>query len=252
MNTRRATRPRTAGPSRAASGLALLLAVALPARAGGLRPWDDGSSATPAPPWHVAGLPLQTKPFTRFDIVELEGRCVLRVQADRSYGSLVQRLPPGEDGRYLRWRWRVDIPNEHTDLRRRSGDDTAAELCVMFDLPLQALSLLDRQLVRVARQHSPELLPTAAVCYVWDSRIPPGTVLDNAFTRRIRMIVLRGAGVPPGTWHAEQRDVRADFLQLFADEASEMPPIIGIGIGADADNTQTHTLSYISDLTLAP
>lgn len=232
--------------------VAVLLGSAGAAHADGLVPWDAGSGATPAPPWHVAGLPLQTKPFTRFDIVELDGKRVLRVEADRSYGNLVQRLPAGEDGHTLRWRWRVDIPNPHANLRRRSGDDTAAEVCVMFDLPLQALSFVDRQMVRLARQHSAELLPTAAVCYVWDSQLAAGTVLDNAFTRRIRMIVLRGPETPLQTWRSEQRDVRADFLRLFADEATEMPPIIGIGIGADADNTQTRTLSFIADLALEP
>lgn len=235
-----------------AAAAALLLGAAGTARADGLQPWEAGSGATPAPPWHVVGLPLQNKPFTRFDIVELDGKRVLRIEADRSYGTLVHRLPAEEPGHLLRWRWRVDIPNERANLRQRSGDDTAAELCVMFDLPLQSLPFIDRQMVRLARQHSAELLPTAAVCYVWDSRLATGTVLDNAFTRRIRMIVLRGADAPLHTWQSEQRDVRADFLRLFGDEAAEMPPIVAVGVGADADNTQSHTRSHVADLQLQP
>jgi hypothetical protein len=236
---------------KAACAAALWLAAAA-ARAAGLVPLDAGSGPTPPPPWHVAGMPLQKKPFTQFAMVELDGKRVLRVEADRSYGNLVHALPDGEPGRYLSWRWRVDRPIDGADLRSRRGDDHAAEVCVMFDLPLQALPFLDRQVVRLARAHSEELLPTATVCYVWDAHFPVGTVLDNAFTRRIRMIVLRGADTPPTAWRSERRDVRADFLRLFGDEAAVVPDIVGVGIGADADNTQSRSLSYIADVVLEP
>jgi hypothetical protein len=228
----------------------LMLAGAAPAA--GLVPLEAGSGPVPPAPWHVAGLPLQKKPFTRFSIEQVDGRRVLRVEADRSYGNLVHPLPGGDPGRFLSWRWRVDVPNEHANLRTRAGDDSAAEVCVMFDLPLQAVPFVDRQMVRLARTQSAELLPAATVCYVWDTHLPIGTTLDNAFTRRIRLIVLRGADMAPMTWRIERRDVRADFLRLFGDEATEVPDIIGVGIGADADNTQSRSLSHIADLVLEP
>lgn len=229
-----------------------LLMFAGAAPAAGLVPLEAGSGPVPPAPWHVAGLPLQKKPFTRFSIEQVDGRRVLRVEADRSYGNLVHPLPSGDAGRFLSWRWRVDVPNQHANLRTRAGDDSAAEVCVMFDLPLQAVPFVDRQIVRLARTQSAELLPTATVCYVWDTYLPIGTTLDNAFTRRVRLIVLRGADMAPMTWRIERRDVRADFLRLFGDEATEVPDIIGVGIGADADNTQSRSLSYIADLVLEP
>lgn len=229
-----------------------LMAVTCGAWADALMPLDAGSGAVPPLPWHVAGLPMQRKPFTRFDVVELDGRRVLRVEADRSYGNLVHPLPSGTPGRYLSWRWRVDLPNERADLRIKAGDDSAAEVCVMFDLPMSALPFFDRQVVRLARAHSTELLPTATVCYVWDSHLPIGTTLDNVYTRRVRTIVLQGQGAPTAAWRSERRDVRADFLQLFGDEATTVPGIVGVGIGADADNTQSRSLSYVADLVLQP
>lgn len=232
--------------------LAGMVGVATLAQAGGLMPLDAGVGPAPPLPWHVAGLPLQTKPFSRFSIVELDGKRVLRLDADRSYGNLVHPLAAGESGRVLSWRWRVDVPNERANLRLSGGDDTAAEVCVLFDLPLQAVPFIDRQVVRLARAHSTELLPTATVCYVWDAHFPIGTVLDNAFTRRIRMIVVRGANTPLMAWRSEQRDVHADFLRLFGDEAQEVPAIVGIGIGADADSTQSRSLAYVADVVLEP
>ena len=232
--------------------LAGMLSVATLAQAGGLVPLDAGVGPAPPLPWHVAGLPLQTKPFSRFSIVELDGKRVLRLDADRSYGNLVHPLAAGESGRFLSWRWRVDVPNERANLRLSGGDDAAAEVCVLFDLPLQAVPFIDRQVVRLARTQSTEVLPTATVCYVWDAHFPIGTVLDNAFTRRIRMIVVRGANTPLMAWRSEQRDVHADFLRLFGDEAQEVPAIVGIGIGADADSTQSRSLAYVADVVLEP
>jgi hypothetical protein len=66
------------------------------------------------------------------------------------------------------------------------------------------------------------------------------------------MIVLRGANTPLRAWRSERRDVRADFLLLFGDEATTVPDIVGVGIGADADNTQSRSLAYIADLVLQP
>jgi len=77
-------------------------------------------------------------------------------------------------------------------------------------------------------------------------------VLDNAFSRRKRMIIVRGTGSPLKTWATETRDLGADFVKLFGDESKEVPPLIGLSIGGDTDNTQLHTVGWIADLELRP
>ena len=73
----------------------------------------------------------------------------------------------------------------------------------------------------------------------------------KAFTRRIRFIVLRGPETPLRSWVTDQRDVRADFLRLFADEAKGVvPPLVGIAIGADADNTRRRSVGHVGEITL--
>ena len=64
------------------------------------------------------------------------------------------------------------------------------KVCVFFDLPIDNIPFADRQLLRLARGKTSEPVPTATVCYVWDPKLPAGTTLDNAFTRRMRYIVL--------------------------------------------------------------
>ena len=56
-----------------------------------LQPFAAAGSA-PAAPWKVTGLPNQTKPFTRFSVVDLDGHKALKVEAESSYGNLVHPL----------------------------------------------------------------------------------------------------------------------------------------------------------------
>jgi hypothetical protein len=64
------------------------------------------------------------------------------------------------------------------------------------------------------------------------------------------MIVLRGPEAPLRSWVSEQRDVRADFLRLFADEARVLPPLVGVAIAGDADNTLARSLAHVGTIRL--
>jgi hypothetical protein len=210
-----------------------------------------GPGEAPGPTWRVVGLPGQTKPYTRFTTVTLDGERVLRVEATASYGNLVHDFTTPPAAWRLKWRWRLDVPNPQSDLTKREADDTPVKVCALFDLPLAAVPFVERQLLRVARLRAGEDLTAANVCYVWDARLAAGTVLENAFTRRLRFIVLRGPETPLHTWIEEQRDVRADFMRLFADESrGQLPPLVGIAVGADADNTRGHSVAHVADIEL--
>lgn len=231
--------------------LPLLAALPLAVQAGGpLLVQPAGADDAPAAPWHVVGLPQQRKPVTQFSVVTLDGQRVLKVEAHASYGNLVHPVLEQAGGQLLRWRWRLDAPIAGSDLRQRDGDDSPLKVCALFDLPMSAVPFVERQVLRIARLRTGELLPAASVCYVWDARLSPGSVLDNAYTRRLRMMVLRGPEAGLRNWVSEQRDVWADFKRLFADESTTVPPLIGIAIGADADNTQGHGLGYIGSIVL--
>ena len=208
-----------------------------------------GPGAQPPAPWRVAGLPQQTLPLTRFELVDLDGRRALRIASDGSYGNLVH---PVRSGSVLAWQWRLDRPLAAADLRRQAGDDAALKVCALFDLPLAALPFWERQKMRLARSLSGEPLPAATLCYVWDPALPAGSVLPNAYTPRLRWMVLQGQGSALGQWQAERRDLRADVVRAFGDEARPLPPLLAIAVGADADNTGGQALGHVADLVLAP
>ena len=225
------------------------------------------SGAAPAP-WRVAGLPGQSKssapavPTTRFDITPLDTRQVLRMQTDASYGNLVHALPgiALASGTQLRWSWRLDKPLPNADLRQKRGDDSPLKVCLLFDVPLAKLSFLDRNMLSFARSVSGEKLPSATLCYVWDHLLPAGTVLSNAYTSRVRMIVLDSGDKRLGQWVKHQRDVAADFKLAFGSDSSSdkstekssdvLPALDGVLVGADSDNAGGQSLAFVGDITL--
>lgn len=191
---------------------------------------------------------------TRYAIVEREGAHVLRVEADHSYGNLMHRFTqndePDVSTPILRWRWRVEAMNMHTDITRRAGDDAPARVCVLFDLPLERLHSEDRFAVSMARAAFDPDLPAASICYVWDSHLAPGTWLPNAFVARVMQLVLQRA--PARAWKDEQRDLRLDFAAAFPYESASgpFPSILAIGVSADGDNTGARSLAFFGDVSL--
>ena len=198
------------------------------------------------------GLPQQTKPLTRFSVVDIDGKRALRVEADESYGNLVHPLSGVAPGLKLGWRWRVDKLIEGANLHRKAGDDVALKVCVFFDEPLDNVPFVERQVLRLARAQANQDLPAATLCYVWDVALPRGTTLHNAYTHRLRYIVLQSGTEHQRQWVEERRDIGADFLKLFGDEVQVLPPVIGIAVGADADNTHGRSLGFVANLVLQP
>ncbi len=231
--------------------LGLLLAAAGSALSQPLLNTPEGPSARPAPPWREVGLPQQTLPRTRFRVVDLDGTRALRIESAGSYGNLVHDLPqPVGAVPVLSWRWRLDRAIEGAALQHKGGDDAAVKVCVLMDAPLERLPFVERQQLRLARLLSGEPLPAATLCYVWDRSLSAGSVLPNAYTRRVRWLVLQGRESPAGTWREERRDLRADVLRAFGDEFDSLPPISALLVGADADNTGGNGLAHVARLAL--
>jgi hypothetical protein len=231
--------------------LLVLLAAAGGAAAQGLLAPLDGPGATPPPPWREVLLPKQTLSKTRFEVVDIDGTRALRIESPASYGTLVHVLDePSAAAPLLSWRWRLDRAVAGADLRHKAGDDAALKVCVMFDHALDRVPFFERQHLLLARFLSGEPLPAATICYVWDRLLPAGSVLPNAYTGRMRWFVLQGRGSPLGEWRSERRDLRADFLRVFGDEASELPRISAVLVGADADSSGGHGLAHVAALVL--
>jgi hypothetical protein len=215
---------------------------------------SDEAPGKPQKPWQFVGLPHQTKPETHFTVVTTGPTSAMALIADHSYGNLVTFGRKNMTNQTtLSWRWLLERPNPLANLRTKNGDDAPAKVCVMFDYDVSTLPFGERAELRLARSEGIGLVPAATLCYVWDHSLPAGTSLVNAFTSRIRYIVLESGEEHLHEWRSESRSVAEDFWRTFGPEfhpsaPDDIPPIVGIAIGADSDNTETISESFITDL----
>jgi hypothetical protein len=183
---------------------------------------------------------------TEYTLVEDGGETVLRASADASTAGIIRdlRVDPAALP-MLAWRWKATRLPEKGDLRTKAGDDFAARLYVTFDQPLAALPFGARFGVTVARVIYGKDVPSAALCYVWATRSPVGTVAPNAYTDRVQMIVVESGPSQLGTWRSYERDVAADYRRAFG---AEPPAVSGVVVSTDTDNTGERAETYYGDV----
>ena len=232
--------------------LAGLCAISLAATAQDVTPLSSSMDGRVPPPWQVMTLPKIPR-HSSYEVVNFDGRRVVKATADGSYANVVHPLNVDTGAAVLRWSWRVDEFPAGSDLSVKRGDDLAAKVCVLFDLPLDRLSFFDRLKIELGRRLFRLDLPAATLCYVWDRTLAPATWLPNIYTDRVRMLVLRsGVAGQQTRWFDEDRDLRDDFIRAFGPEAQGgVPRISAIAFATDADNTGSRALAYFGDITLA-
>ena len=221
--------------------------AALVAAPGVIAPFSGEAAGAALPAgWELVALPRARPP--QFALVEDGGITVLRIVAEDAAGSLAHRMSVDvARPTVLAWRWKVDRVVQGADLNLKTGDDYAARVYVTFDVPEEALAFGDRVRMRLAKLIHGAELPTAAICYVWDNRHPVGTTGWNAYSSRVRMVVLRSGAGEAGQWVSEARDVAADFRAAFGQAA---PAITGVALSADTDQTHERVTAWFGDMRL--
>ncbi len=198
------------------------------------------------PPDYVTHALSTKKRRTQYTLVEEEGRTALRARADASAAGIARRLYL--DTRtlpLLSWSWKVTRLLQKSDIGTRAGDDYPARLYVTFDLDAGSLPLGARLELALARTLLGGDMPTAALCYVWDTHAPAGSIRPNAFTGRVRMVVVESGAARLGRWLAYERDVAVDYRSAFG---AEPPAISGVAVSTDTDNTGETAESYYGDV----
>lgn len=210
------------------------------------------STASPGagipPGWSHETLPKVERP-NEYGIVADQDTSVLRVRSASSASTLAAPARIGAtQAASLRWRWKVSRALAGSDLRSKAGDDYAARVYVLFDLPSERLSLADRVRIQAARTLSGREIPAAAICYVWGNAQPAGSSGWNPYTDRVRMVVVESGAERAMQWRSVERDLRRDWNDAFP---GPMPPVRAIAVGADTDNTNDEVQAWFGDLVLA-
>jgi DUF3047 family protein len=202
------------------------------------------------------GLPRGWVPFfisrherqTEYRLVKMDGVTVVRAEANASASALLHRLTfDPKQYPLLHWRWKVENLLAKADIRRKEGDDFPARLYVLFDYDLGKLPFAERTKIRLARVLYGAEMPGAALCYVWDNKTAPGSILPSAYTDRVRLVVLRSGPGEVGRWVTEERNLYDDFRAAFGEDP---PNASGLVIATDTDNTGERAVAYFGDIEL--
>ena len=233
--------------------LALSIALALPARAQAAieaLPFSSLRPGAPLPEW-LKPYAFEGRPrHTRYALVEDEGRTVLHARAEASASGLARELRVDTRSHPLfAWRWKVANLLAKSDLATKEGDDFPARLYVTFDLDPARLSLGERAQMALARLIYGPKTPVATLCYVWDSRAGVGSMAPNAYTDRVRMVVVESGAAHLGRWRSYERNVADDFRRAFG---LEPPPVNGVIVSSDTDNTGETAEAWFGDVLFRP
>jgi Protein of unknown function (DUF3047) len=195
--------------------------------------FSESDAAVPVP-WKIERLSEKFPP-TRYTVRRWDG--VVGIEAHAKKSMALFGRPVTVDLKktpFLCWQWRIDAPVASADLSTKAGDDYAARVYLTFTLPPDELSFGTRAKLALARSIYGDQVPDAALNYVWDNKHPVGTLQDNAYTDRTRMLVRRTGAGQAGGWVQERRDVGKDFQRAFPGSNGKLT---GLAIASDTDNT---------------
>jgi hypothetical protein len=232
-------------------GLVLLLFM----RAGGLLAGEMRIGVfAELPP--ADGLPEAWQPMTfrnmdrhtQYTLTRDQDRTVIRAHSQNAASGLIRHLRV-DPVQYplIRWHWKIKRVLEKGDLSTKQGDDYAARIYVAFAFDPEAAGWWEWMRHRSASLFANPEVPGTALNYIWANKAPGNTIAPNPYAPEAMMIVLQSGNAAAGRWMTETRDIVADYRRAFG---RPPPPIIGIGLMTDTDNTGEETTAYYGDITL--
>ena len=182
---------------------------------------------------------------TSYEVVKEGESVVVKAMSDASASGLTKevRIDPKEYP-IIRWRWKIDNVLQGSDVALKEGDDFPARLYITFAYDPDKVSL-GKKLKFKAGQVLFGDIPIAALNYIWETKTPVGTIVENAYTDFAKMVIVESGTQKVGLWVDEERNIYEDYKKAFGEE----PPMInGVAIMSDTDNTKEQATAYYGDI----
>jgi len=183
--------------------------------------------------------------LTRYELIKDGEWVVVKAVSDASASGLTKevRIDP-KSFPVVRWRWKVESLLKNSDVNRKDGDDYPARLYITFEYEPDKVSLSKKLKYKAGRAIFGDI-PIGALNYIWETKTPVGTIVENAYTDFAQMIVVESGPHKVGAWVDEERNIYDDYKKAFGEE----PPMInGVAIMTDTDNTRERTVAYYGDI----
>jgi Protein of unknown function (DUF3047) len=187
--------------------------------------------------------PFPGKRPTRYQVTEVEGRPVVRADADSAV-SLFRRTLRVEADQLgsIEFAWRVQALLDKADLTQRGVEDAPVRLLLAFEGDRSRFTARNRMLSELSQTMTGEPLPYATLMYVWDNQAQVGTVIPaSSGTDRIRKLVLDSGPALTKTWRTHVRDIAADYRLVFGEEPGAL---VAVAFMTDSDNTRARTQAW--------
>ncbi|MCS6283898.1 MAG: DUF3047 domain-containing protein [Nitrospira sp.] len=182
---------------------------------------------------------------TEYVLVRDGEQVVVKATSEASASGLTKEVSINpKDYPMVRWRWKVENLLQRSDVSRKDGDDYPARLYITFAYDPEHVSF-GRKLKYNAGRAIFGDIPIAALNYIWETKTPVGTIIENAYTDFAQMIVVESGPAKVGIWVEEERNIYEDYKKAFGEE----PPVInGVAIMSDTDNTRDRAIAFYGDI----
>lgn len=182
---------------------------------------------------------------TEYVLVRDGEQVVVKASSEASASGLTKEVSINpKDYPMVRWRWKVENLLQRSDVSRKDGDDYPARLYITFAYDPERVSF-GRKLKYNAGRAIFGDIPIAALNYIWETKTPVGTIIENAYTDFAQMIVVESGPEKVGIWVEEERNIYEDYKKAFGEE----PPLInGVAIMSDTDNTRDRAIAFYGDI----
>ena len=172
------------------------------------------------------------KKNTVYRLENYQGKTVLSASSKTSASGLAVKLRPRQvNNLWLQWEWKALGALPEADNAEGMHDDAPLRILVAFDGNKSKLPLKEKM----------------TLMYIWSGKSSVDTIITNAHTSRIKMIVVDSGWENLGQWHKHQRDLAADYQRAYGETPGD---VIGIALLTDTDNTKSETRALYGDIEL--
>jgi hypothetical protein len=183
---------------------------------------------------------------TTYTLVKDDHTVVVKAVAEASASGLTREIKiDSREYPIVQWRWKIENILKKGNVRKKEGDDYPARIYITFQYDPSKLSFFEKKKYQAIKLLYGEYPPLAAINYIWESKVPVGTMVPNPFTDRVMMFVVESGPSKLNQWVNEERNVFEDYKKAFGQE----PPMIsGIAIMTDTDNTGESATAFYGDI----
>jgi Protein of unknown function (DUF3047) len=126
----------------------------------------------------------------------------------------------------LEWTWKAVTLPKNGDCRKKTADDQAAQLYVVWP-------------------RFPEAVRSQIIGYIWDTTTPAGSIVKSEKTSTVTYVVVRSGTADLGKWITERRNLVEDYKKVYGGQ----PEGLGyISIAIDSDDTVSSAESFFGKI----